>query len=179
MPRNISALLFVTMVGTSSVFASPPSTKLETPVALQNLAQAALLGMQLSVKQGHQAGKVPSPVANCVAALKPDSFVPVYDALLKSKFTPTEQQATEEFLKGPVGSKYAKYGLLQIYLIAGEKTPEALPTFSAAEMKTLEAFSKTPAGDKLMMRKVMQSPAAAQAVKPYVSQLLSQCERGQ
>lgn len=179
MTRYISLLVVVFAVGASSAVANPPNEKLDTPATVNTLAQSALLGMQLSIKRGYQAGKVPGSVANCVAVLKTDSFAPMYEALLKSELTPAEQQATESFFKSSVGSKYAKHGLLQIYLAVGEKAPESLPSFSPAEMKELEGFSKTSAGEKLMIKKVMQTPAAAQAVNTTISQLLSQCDRGQ
>lgn len=177
MKLDILTLVCVFVIGINPIFASTLGAKSDSEASIRAFAKPALLGMQLSIKRGRQAGKVPSAVARCVAALNTDSFFTVYDALLMRELTASEQQVAEEFYKSSAGIKFAKHGLLQVYLAVGEKAPESLPTFSQAEMKELEGFSKTSAGDKLIVKKVMQSLGAARVVNSRINELLTQCEK--
>lgn len=139
------------------------------------LAKPALLGMQLSVRRGQQLGKVPPQVAQCVQSLRESSFTIVLASLLVERLEPKEVQAADEFFGTAVGKKYARHTLLQVYDAVDEKAPEALPDFSAAEYKELETFSRTSAGDKLLVRRVMEDADARQAIGSQIQSLLGSC----
>ena len=138
-------------------------------------AKSALTGMQLSVRKGQQQGKVPTEVGTCVQSLRDTSFNIVLASLLAESLSPSEMRAADAFFGTPVGRKYAKYSLLQIYEAVGEQAPEPLPAFTDAEYKELEAFSRTRAGDKLIVRRVLESKAAQQAIGSQIQALLSSC----
>lgn len=145
------------------------------PLTLGVLSEAALTGMQLSVKKAAQDGKAANSVYECVSLLTPSAFNSVYAPFFTEKFTPEEQIQTESFFKGTIGKKYSKHGLLQIYSATGSPLPEPLPTFSSEEMRGLEAFSKTTAGEKLLLKHVMQTPEVNVAVQSKIKELLSVC----
>ena len=162
--------------GCSTTRSSSAVSTTQSSVTVRAFAKSALLGMQLSVKRSHQAGKVTNAGASCVASLTPDSFADVYEGLLKSTFTAGEMKTTEEFFQRPIGHKYATHGLLKVYESSGHQAPEPLPSFSSAETKELVTFSKTAAGEKLIAKKVLSSAAASRALNARVAELLARCD---
>ena len=156
---------------------SAPGYAADTTTTVQSFAQASLLGIQLAVKHGRQQGKVAPAMADCVAAFKPDTFVEVFDKLVRSTLTEDEQQTTEAFFNSPTGVKFSKLGILQVYGAVGDTAPEPLPVLTDAEKADVEAFSKTPAGDKLMLKKAFEQPAAMANINQRIKELLSQCPR--
>lgn len=171
--RTICLFSVATLIGALS----SPAYAADTPTTVQSFAQASLLGIQLAVKHGRQQGKIAAATAECVAAFKPDSFVEAFDKLMKSTLTEDEQQATEAFFNSATGVKFAKLGILQVYGAVGETAPEPLPVLTDAEKADVEAFSKTPAGDKLMLKKAFEQPEAMASINQRVKELLSQCPR--
>jgi hypothetical protein len=160
----------VLMIPILAIAADTPAPTL----AGQTFGRSALLGLQLAVKRAHAEGKIAAPVAACVADLKPDSFSDVFDALLASELTDEERQTTEAFFKSPVGVKYAKHGMLQVYGAVGEVAPEPLPVFTDAELQEVQNYGKTSAGQKLVTQKVLEK-ASVQPVGQRVKELIAQC----
>jgi len=144
-------------------------------IAVATFAKSSLIGMQLSVRRAQQQGKIPANVSGCVQSLDDSSFTAVFTTLLAENLSKSELQATEDFFSTSVGHKYAKHGLMQVYTSVGETPPEPLPTFSDAEYKGLEHFGSTTAGEKLIVRKVLESAPARQAIGSRIQTLLSQC----
>lgn len=143
--------------------------------AVDFFAQATLLGMQLSAQHGARKGAISSAQATCVQALKPIAFYGTVGQVLASALDSKDLPAVDRFFTTPVGRKYAKYGLLQIYPAVGERAPEPLPTFSDSEYRELEVFAATPAGRRLISDKVMQSVEAKSAYDSRIRELLEQC----
>lgn len=171
--RTIPLFAVATLIGALT----SPAHAADTPTTVQSFAQASLLGIQLAVKHGRQQGKIAPATADCVAAFKPDSFVEVFDKLMKSTLTEDEQVATEAFFNSATGLKFTKLGVLQVYGAVGDTAPEPLPVLTDAEKADVEAFSKTPAGDKLMLKKAFEQPAAMTSINQRIKELLSQCPR--
>lgn len=166
-------LLAVLLIGAASVRAAEPTG--QDAALAEVFARPALVGMQLSVRRAVTDGKVPSAILACVDALPPNSFNAVYDAALKENLSAEEAADTSTFFSSPVGRKYAKYGVLQIYAAVNVALPESLPEFSQAEYKELEAFSATEAGDKLMVKKVLEGDDVRQMVGARARELLRSC----
>lgn len=176
--HRLIAILSITLsLASFSCGAQPAASASTSPMTVAAFAQSALLAMQLPIKRGEQDGAVYTPVALCVAALDSTAFVPVYSRLVQDAFSASEREALEAFFGSDLGAKYSKHGLLQLYSEVGLPRPEPLPTFSTAELQALDAFSRTPAGNKLLVRKLMHSPSAVRAVNAHIDELLSRCER--
>lgn len=144
-------------------------------IAVTTFAKSSLIGMQLSVRKAERLGKIPANVSVCVQSLDDSSFTAVFATLLAENLSKSELQATEDFFSTRVGGKYARHGLMQVYASVGETPPEPPPTFSDAEYKELERFGNTTAGEKLIVRKVLESAPARQAIGSRIQTLLSQC----
>jgi hypothetical protein len=165
---SVVLLALILMTSTPQGFAS-------SPTAEEALALPALIGMQLSVGKAASQGKVPNSVVTCVNQLPSDSFVPVFHALMEETLSSEEISSTEQFFQSAIGRKYAKHGVTQLYTAVGESPPESAPTFSDSEYAELERFSQTSAGEKLMLRKIMESEPARRAVSARIQELLASC----
>jgi hypothetical protein len=144
-------------------------------VVASTFASSALLGMQLSVRKGSQQGRVSPGASKCVQVLGQSSFNDVFVSLLAETLSQSELQAAEAFFGTAVGKKYAQFGLMQVYTSAGETPPEQPPTFSDSEYKELEGFSRTSAGEKLIVRKILQSDSAQRTVGARTQSLVKSC----
>ncbi len=147
----------------------------DAPVSVAIYGKAALVGMQLSVKHAEAQGKVSQAIARCIYELSDDSFAPVFTRLLINNLTQEEIAVAEAFARTTTGRKYAKLGLLQLYLAVGEQPPEPLPSFSPNELASIEAFRTTSSGNKLVDQKVLESPASRAAHGQRIQELLRGC----
>jgi len=175
MKTIIFLILVILLSNFPIVYAKDKKDQNTIPLTVIVLSEAALTGMQLSVKKAVQEGKAKSTISECVSTLKSSSFNSVYGHILSDQFTSEEIAQAEEFFNDGIGKKYSKHGLLQIYSSTGFPLPEPLPPFSTEEMRALEAFSKTAAGDKLLLKHVMQTPAVNMEVQEKIKELLSSC----
>jgi hypothetical protein len=156
--HSLSAEVTVTSSPTVSAFAKP-----------------ALLGIRLSVRQAQKQGKAAPGVADCIQSLDESSFNGVFLEILPQNLNVTELRAADAFFGTNVGDKYVKHGVMQLYASVGMQPPEPVPTFSDAEYKELQAFSRTSAGEKLLLRKVLESPSARQAIGARAQDLVASC----
>lgn len=86
---------------------------------------ASAFAMQLSATHGERRGKIPAAQLQCVQALSPSAFFPVVAALMTGALAREEPETANRFSATPVGRKYLKHGMLQLYTAVGEATPEA------------------------------------------------------
>ncbi len=145
------------------------------PASVEAFAQPVLLGMQLSAKHGQRRGAIADAQLACVQALSPGAFYKVVGEVMAAALTSLESAAADRFFSTPVGQKYLKLGLLQIYPAVGEQAPESLPQFSDSEYRELEKFAATATGEKLIARQVMQSASAKQLYGVRIRELMEQC----
>ena len=170
--------IIILIAGTALAFFAQACAADESPspsFAQATFAKSSLVGMQLSVRRAQLQGKVPATVSECVQLLDDSSFIQVFASLLAENLTPSERQDTDHFFSTPVGRKYAKHGLMQVYTAVGETPPEPVPTFSDPEYKELERFASTTAGEKLIVRKVLENASARQSIGSRIQTLLNQC----
>jgi hypothetical protein len=146
------------------------------PAAVDAMAQPVLLGMQLSTRKAAQRKTISEMANACVQSLRPNAFYGEVERILIASFSEKELAAIDRFFRTPVGQKYLRYGVLQLYSVVGERAPEPLPTFSDSEYKEIESFAVTPAGQMLVAGRVMQSHAARQAYDARIGELLESCK---
>ena len=145
-------------------------------VLVETFADSALLGMQLAAQKAARENKLPQAKARCMAAKTRAAFMPTFAAIASEGFGTPEITEANSFLASPLGRKYLKQGQAQIYLGMGAKPPERPPALTDAELQQIQAFSRTSAGRKLIVEKVMENAAARQALSQRVQELLRSCE---
>ena len=174
MKKLIIAIFAMGLAGLATA-ASAKDKPTKSPVTVSNLSKAALTGLQLSVKKGVLDGKVTSETSACIAGINSSSFNSIYEPMVREIFTTEEEEEVEAFFKSDVGEKYAKYGLMQIYISVGLPPPEELPSLSDRELNEVEKFSKTSGGEKLMIKHSFQTSEANSAVQNRIHELLIGC----
>lgn len=142
----------------------------------QITAQSALIGLQLAARQRAAKGTLPAAQNACIQALKPGEFHDTTEKLVTASLSPAELAAAEQFFGSVPGRKYATHGLLGIYTALGEKAPEPLPQITAIDNQAIEAFAASPAGQALLTRQVLQSPAAREAYDRRSQELVARCQ---
>ncbi len=172
--RSTAIWMLILLFAYSTYVKSAPDSN--TPPSLVNvLSEAALTGVKLSMKRGSLNGQVPKSLYKCIGQLEAASFYTLYDRLVNSNFSPDERGHANKFLNSVTGKKYTKHGLLKIYSATGFEVPEPMPQFSSNEMGQLDKFSRTSAGEKLLVKHVMQSNSVNVAVQGRIQQLISSC----
>lgn len=160
-----------------SAAAKAPKRLMETgSVLVETFADNALLGMKLAAQRAARENKLPEAKAQCISAMTRAAFMPTYAAIASEGFGTPEITAANSFLASPLGRKYMRQGLGQIYLGMGVQPPEPPQALSDAELQQIQAFSRTSAGRKLIVEKVMENTAARQALSQRVQELLRSCE---
>jgi hypothetical protein len=155
--------------------ASVPKAFADSTATEEVLARSVLVGMQLSVRKAAAQAKVPDTLVACVERMSSDNFVPIFHSALEQNLSADEIAAAEKFFQGEVGRKFAKAGIAQAYVAAGEQPPEPVSDVSEAEYAELEQFNRTAAGQKLWSQKVMEGPSVRRAISARIAQLLDSC----
>lgn len=168
--RRLAALLWLLGSGLAHAGEIPAF-----PQLTEALSRAGLLGAQLSVRQAARQGRASAAFAECVNGITPAALAPAFETIVIRNLTPAEIAATETFFGTDAGRKALTLSLLQIYAALGEIPPEPEPVFSDEELAEIDAFSETPAGDKIMSQKLMQFPGARDTVTDRVKALFSAC----
>jgi hypothetical protein len=169
MNRSAAALLSLVLM------ASTPHVLASSRAAEETFARTALLGMQLSVRKAASQGKVPDSVVACVDHLPSNTFALLFRSLMEQNLSPEEISSIDRFFASETGRKYSKHGIDQMYAAIGETPPEPAPALSDSEYAELDQFSRTSAGEKLMVQKVMESESARRAVSARILELLGTC----
>lgn len=152
-----------------------PSAASPASPAASAFAKSILIGMQLSVHKGLQQGQTPAAVDACVQALDASSFDGVFQSYLSKNLTADELRNADAFFASTAGAKLAQHGQLQVYLDAGEKAPEPMPTFSDTDNRTIDTFNHTAVGEKLFASNLLGSPAAQEVIRSRITELLNGC----
>jgi hypothetical protein len=139
---------------------------------------SAVLGMQLSVKRGAEEGRVSGSTVDCVNKLDRTSFTPVLAQLVTRALSVREIAAATQFFESALGRKYVQHGIAQLYQAVGAVAPDPTPNFSDAELRSITAFSRSSAGDKIMVKRVFEAPAARETIVAKVQELLKSCRQG-
>jgi hypothetical protein len=172
LPVIASIMLSMTAMGADDS-AKPESAR--ALVSTMGLDRSALLGVRLAVEDGVKQGTADPALMECANKLEPASFVELFAAEIQSALTASEIESAQSFYASPLGQKSVEAGLQQTYRSVGRTPPGPALTFTPAEAKESETFSKTPAGDKLIVKQILGAPRVASAVQSHIGNLLSIC----
>jgi hypothetical protein len=144
-------------------------------VATMHLDDVTLLGLQLGLQRGLREGKVSAKTLECVNQLDGTTFAPVFVQAAAANLSAQEIASATAFFESAPGRKYIKSGIFQLYQAIGIAAPDPEPSFSDADSQAIAAFSRSSAGDKLLVKRILDSPETRQAVGARVQQLLNGC----
>ena len=157
--------------------ASPSSEARETTAAVM-LSKSALIGMQLSVQAGLREGKVSEQVARCVQSLEDATLRQAFNSAIEESWGASEIRDIDAFLNSPLGRKFAKYSILNVYVYAKASAPEEIPVFTESERAQLGAISQTDWGRKILIQREFEKPSAREKVNSGMLMLLRSCGIG-
>lgn len=175
MKRTLPQALLLSVMAQAHAAESAPSAAPPASPAASAFAKSILIGMQLSVHKGLQQGQTPAAVDTCVQALDASSFDGVFQSYLSKNLSAGELREADEFFASAAGAKLAQHGQLQVYLDAGEKAPEPMPTFSDTDNRTIDTFNHTAVDEKLFASNLLGSPDAQQVIRSRITELLNGC----
>ena len=162
------ALAFAGLPGLAAA-ADAPGTDLAAEHAL---SAAGMAGAQIAAR----ASKNIKPAAlQCLLALPPDAFVPMFREQLSLALTPDELAATEAVYGGPLRDKILRYGVAMVYRSRGLEPPGGDVVFTPAESVVMDRFAMTSAADKLYRQDALSQPALAKIREKYTLPLFKAC----
>ena len=170
--RALSAVVFASIF---SLCAHAEEPSKDAVNLAEVYGQAALVGMQLTIQKKASEGNFPNEIAACMSTLPSSTFNSVFDAALKQNLNDAELASATAFFGSSAGQKYSKTAIVQLYRSMGVATTEPMPEFSTNEYTDLAKFTKTSAGDKLIMKKVLEGLSAHQEIGARVQELLHSC----
>jgi hypothetical protein len=115
-------------------------------------SEAVALYVRANAERGLQLGIVSPSVGNCLAKTDTRAFVEVFSHVFSRDFSGNELQQTDEFLRTPVGQKYAARAIHQDLQVPGPP-----PTLSITEQREVDEFVRTGVGKKLMEWRVTRT----------------------
>lgn len=147
------------------------------PVMTSMISEALLVGTRTGVHKAQKKGQATNKSVACVDALDATLFNSVVNAAFAEYYTPSELRTANAYFETPSGRKFARAFVTGAYKSTGQTPPEPTPEFTSAEEKAYEAFVRSSAGDKLVNKDFMGSPASRAKIIPRVQELVRNCSR--
>jgi hypothetical protein len=147
-------------------------------ISARIFAETYVTGLKVGILRSRREGKGSATLANCMLKLDAtDTFGTIWQGKIDENFDRSERQTLDAFYTSPVGIKYAKQTVLHLYSVIGEPAPAPFPAFSASEATEFEQFRRTPAGDKLLVKQVMDSDSVVRALHNRALQAMASCDK--
>ena len=140
------------------------------------LSESSLSALQVEMRKALKEGKVSADIVECVGQLPASSFAGTFQELLREILDPEELRVADAFWSSTAGKKYARHGQLRFYTQLGVSLPEAIPQFSERELREVETYGGTSAGEKLMFEKALENPFAVRTILARRVALLATCD---
>ena len=174
--RHVHALLATALLlGASTAFAQTQSPAAARLVAAMRIDEVTLLGLRLGLQRGIRDGKTSAKTLDCVSKLDRSTFAPVFAQAIAANLSAQEIAASTAFFESAPGRTYIDSGIYQLYDAVGFTSPDPEPNVTQADLNAVTAFSRTPAGDKLLVRRIFDSAEIRAAVGARIQQVLNGC----
>ena len=172
-------LLVGLLLTPDAVFAEPaPSEAARALAEAMGLGRTALLGMRLAMEDTAKPGEADKAVRECVKNLESTVFDEVIAIEIEAALTPDEMKAAQSFYSTSAGQKGIEAGVQELYKHAGREPPAPQSPITAAEVRETNEFAKTSAGDKLLVKQVLGTQRAVDAMRGQIGKLMSGCMEG-
>lgn len=143
---------------------------------LTELDRAALFGARLAVEQGARLGYIGQAAASCMAGKPHEPLTAPIARYLAAQLTKKELQAAVGFYGSELGRRLVQQENQAFVdgLTPGSQTPPPTP-FSKAEQAQVDAFTRSPAGRKLITRSVMRNAGRDPAIAKVIMRMHDDC----
>jgi len=170
----LAAILLLDAAVASAQTPSPAAARL---VSAMRIDDVTLLGLRLGLQRGIRDGKGSPKTLECVSKLERTTFAPVFAQAIAANLSAQEIASSTAFFESAPGRKYIDSGIYQLYDAVGFTSPDPEPKVSEADMQAVTAFSRTSAGDKLLVRRIFDSPEIRGAIGARIQQVLNGCSQ--
>ncbi|HYL19126.1 MAG TPA: hypothetical protein VEV20_10605 [Burkholderiales bacterium] len=176
--RYVGALLAIALLlGAPAASAQVQSNAAARLVSAMRIDDVTLLGLRLGLQRGIRDGKTSPKTLDCVSKLDRSTFAPVFAQAIAANMSAQEIASATAFFESAPGRKYIDSGIYQLYDAVGFSSPDPEPSVSEADMQAVTAFSRTSAGDKLLVRRIFDSPEIRGAIGARIQQVLNGCSQ--
>jgi len=164
--RYVGALLAIALL----LGAPAASAQIQSPAAARLVSAMRIDDVTLL-------GKTSPKTLDCVSKLDRTTFAPVFAQAIAANMSAQEIASSTAFFESAPGRKYIDSGIYQLYDAVGFTSPDPEPSVSEADMQAVTAFSRTSAGDKLLVRRIFDSPEIRGAIGARIQQVLNGCSQ--
>ena len=128
---------------------SPRSAEAPLPASSRSwelaMSRSTLLGFQLSMQKGLEAGKSSASLVDCTNRIDPAVLAPYFRTMLTRILSPDEVETTERFWRSDAGAHLAELAMAQLYAQVGATPVSETPPLSPDELAQMAdpAFTAT------------------------------------
>lgn len=168
------------LVGVVLLSAPFASTQAQSGAAAQlveamRIDEMTLLGLRIGLQRSVQEG---SKALDCVKKkLDRTIFAPVYVQVVAVNLTAQEMASSAAFFESAPGRKYIDSGIFQLYQATGIAAADPEAILSDIDLQAIIAFSRTSAGEKLLVERILDTPETRAAIGARIEQLLMSCSQ--
>ena len=164
------------LIGPLGVAAQAPSYAAAAAlVEAMRLDRLTLSGMQLAVQNAANQGMASEAQSDCAAQLQPSDFTDIFTAAVSKNLSRSETADALAFYSSAAGKKVVGLGFFELRRQAGTSGGEPAPALSDRERRAQEAFVQTSAGDKILLRRALNSHAVIETARRRLGFLLESC----
>lgn len=173
--RTRSSLAFAVAIFCAPIALAQSTSLAAELVEVARFDFAGIHVLRLAAERNFAAGKVSEDEVRCLRTKSDNTYRSILAAYIAQKMTSEELQVAIAFYRSPVGVKYTDHGILLFHKNYGFPLPRPLPNISSSELQEISAFSKTPAGDKLMFQQVARGAMLSPESQALTRSLVKEC----
>jgi len=147
-------------------------------VRTMKLGDVAILAAQVGLAHDSSSGAQNVVLLNCVRRIKAEALVDDLAPELDAALTPKEIEDAEEFFSQAAGQKIIDLGLRDLHRRI-EKKSESPVRQTRDEAREIEAFAKTSAGEKLLVKEVLSRSTFSEKARAHMREIVNQCVQGE
>jgi hypothetical protein len=146
-------------------------------VRTMKLGEVAILAAQVGLTNNSGPEEKNLPLLNCVRKIKVDSLVDDLAPEIDAALTPMEIQQAAQFFSSAVGQTLIDLGLRDLHRRINMQPESPVPR-TRDEAREIDAFSKTSAGEKLLVKEVMSRPGVGEKARSHMREIVKECLEG-
>lgn len=140
-----------------------------------SMSEAAMVGLRANAKRAGEMGTMSKIVSACLSGQDNGRFYSTFQRLLADNLPSEDLKAANAFFDSPAGRKYAKRNLAKIYASLGERPSDPTPILTAAEENQIAEFTATPAGQRLVTQRFLNTAESLPLVVGRIQELYKEC----
>ena len=180
-PRNRKPLIVIANALWISVALAAneamPTDGARNLVRATKLGELAILAAQIDLAGNSGSGAQSGPLLGCIRKVRPGTLVEDLAPELDAELTPQEIEQAEQFFSRAVGQRLVNLGLRDLRRRI-EKKPQLRVLRSKEEAREIDAFLKTSAGTKLLVKEGLSRASFGEKARTHIREIANKCIQG-